>query len=99
MVNPSILKAHQEIKAIYKNMYRFHAYDSDIHPDWVVEDIQTQIEEELTKAHIVTAFLPTYLEERLWNALFDCIVSENIEAEIDAMAMEETYRSLMPGRI
>jgi hypothetical protein len=97
MVYPSIITAALEIATAWKSID--FSYDSDYHPKWVVENIEETVEKEILLLNINISLIPSYLEEQLREAIAEICISANIQAEIDALDMEETYRSLMPGRI
>jgi len=92
MVHPSIITAHQIIKDSATEIR--YCYDSDYHPDWVVDSAQDCIENEILRSKINVDILPTELEEKLREAIFEWAVSENISVLREDEDMQETYRAL-----
>jgi hypothetical protein len=90
MVTPSILVAFELIKKAH--YYTSFSYDSDDHPDWVGE-VEEGVENEILSHKIILEFLPTWLEERLFEAVTEWYQSENIQALIDEKEQEEFERT------
>lgn len=80
MVHPSIITATLEIKNAWKKID--FSYDSDC-PDWVVENIEETVEQEIKLLGINISLIPTYLEQQLREAIAEICISSNIQAEID----------------